>query len=361
VPSVLHLLPHRGGGGERYVDELEAIPGYVHERAWLSPSRSPLAAAPSILARRPALAREARRHDLIHVHGDVASMLVLPLLRSQPGLVTTHGLSFLRRSRGVPFRLARARWSRVAREARRIVCTSHAEREELLALGGSERAARLAVVPNGLALPAPRDGDRRRAIRAELGLGEQEIAGLYLGLLDRYKDPLTAVRAAQLVRGEGVPFTLLVAGDGPLLGAVSRQAGPGLRVLGFREDPKPLLLAADVFAMPSTREGSSYALLEAMGHGLAIVASDGAGISELVGEAAITVAVGDAHAFARAVLALACDGAYRERLGESARARVGECFGVDRFTGSMRALYEAVLAEPETPRAARWARVPDAA
>lgn len=340
------------------MDLLEAMPGYVHERAWLSASRAPLAAAPSILTRRPALARAARRHDLIHVHGDVAAMLALALLRGQPGLVTTHGLSFLRRARGVPMRLARARWSGVAREARRIVCSSRAEREELLALGGA-CDARLAVVPNGIALPAPVEGDRRRAIRAELGIGEEEIAGLYLGLLDRYKDPLTAVRAAQLVRGRGVPFTLLVAGDGPLLSAVSQEAGPGVRVLGFREDPQPLLAAADVFVMPSTREGSSYALLEAMGHGLAVVASDGVGIPELVDDTAIVAAIGDVQGFARGLLALSCDRAYRERLGESARARVAERFGIDRFIISMRALYEALLAEGEGPHAARRERVPD--
>jgi glycosyltransferase involved in cell wall biosynthesis len=354
MPSVLHVLPHSGGGGERYLDLLESMPGYAHERSYLSASRSPLGAAPSTLARRGRLARHARRYDVVHIHGDMASMLALGLLRRGPGLVTTHGLSFLRRAEGLPLRIARRRWARVVREARRIACSSHAEREELLALdGGAAAEAKLVVVPNGIALPRRLDADAREAVRAELGIAQGDVVGLYLGLLDRYKDPLTAVSAAELVRARGVPFTLLVAGDGPLASEVARQSGPAVRVLGFQAEAERLLGAADIFVMPSMREGSSYALLEAMGHGLAVMASDGAGIPELVGEAAVLAPVGDVQAFADGLVALATDRAYREQLGGSARARVGERFGIDRFIDSMRELYEAVLAEGASPAAPR--------
>lgn len=349
MASVLHLLPHPGGGGERYVDLLGSMPGYVHRRAYISASRAPLAAGPSILARRRGLRARAARHDAIHLHGDVAAMLGLPLLRSRPALVSTHGLSFLRRAKGVPLAIARRRWSEVVDCAGTVVCSSHAERDELLALGAPE--ARLAVVPNGIALPPPVDEDRRRALRAELGIAEHEVAGLFLGLLDRNKDPLTVLAAAQIVRDRQLPFTLLLAGEGPLLGAVRRQAGEAVRVLGFRTDGERLLQAADVFVMPSAREGSSYALLEAMSHGLAIVASDGRGLPEMVGEAGIIAPVGDVEAFAEGLGALASDPLRRERLGESARARVRERFGLDRFVAAMRALYETALLADQGPRA----------
>lgn len=345
MPSVLHLLPHTGGGGERYIDLLESMPEWEHRRAWLSATRSPLTAGPSILVSRTKLWTQARRYDLVHIHGDMAAMLGAALLRRRPGLVSTHGLSFLRRANGVPLRAARARWSQVTREARRIVCCSHAERQELLALGDDRIAAKLTVVPNGIALPTLAGSHRRRAARAQLGIDEQEIVGLYLGLLDRYKDPLTAVQAAHAVRGQGIRFTLLVAGDGPLLDAVREQSGPAVRVLGFQPDPQRLLHAADIFVMPSTREGSSYALLEAMGHGLAIAASDGAGIPELVGDTAALAPVGDVHEFAARLIELASDQARRTQLGMSARTRVERCFGIERFIGSMRSLYEEALSE----------------
>jgi glycosyltransferase involved in cell wall biosynthesis len=349
VPSVLHLLPHPGGGGEKYIDLLQGMPGYRHRRECLSASRSALAAVPSMVARAPRLRREARDYDLVHIHGDTAAMIALPLLHRRPGVVSTHGLSFLRRARGVPLLLARARFARVMRTAGLVVCSSQDERAELieLAAGGG---GKLAVVPNGIELPAAADGDRRGATRAALGLASEETVALYLGLLDRYKDPLTAVRAAEGARLRGARLTLLVAGDGPLLEAVRGAAGPATRVLGFREDAERLLEAADIFVMPSRREGSSYALLEAMGHGLAIVASHGPGIPEMLGSAGILAAAGDVDAFADGLLVLASDAEERGRLGASARARVAEHYGVERFTDSMRSLYEELLEEEGSRR-----------
>ena len=136
-------------------------------------------------------------------------------------------------------------------------------------------------MPNGIPPVAP-DPAARAAARAALGLADGDVAGLYLGELSERKDPLVAVRAA---RAAGPPFVLLVAGDGPLAPEVRALAGPSVRVLGHRDDAPALLAAADVFVLPSRREGLSFAVLEAMGHGLAMVVADGAGNPEAVGDA----------------------------------------------------------------------------
>ncbi|HTN23741.1 MAG TPA: hypothetical protein VL120_07110, partial [Solirubrobacteraceae bacterium] len=97
MARVLHILPHRGGGGETYIDLLEGMAGFEHERMPLSAGRTPASAAASIPLRWPRIAAAARRADLVHAHGDVAATLALPLLRAFPSVVTTHGLHFLRR------------------------------------------------------------------------------------------------------------------------------------------------------------------------------------------------------------------------------------------------------------------------
>ena len=84
---------------------------------------------------------------------------------------------------------------------------------------------------------------------------------------------------------QGAPLTLLVAGDGPLRAKVDATASGTVRILGQREDPSRLLAAADIFVMPSQREGQSVAVLEAMRAGLALVVSDGVGNPEAVGDA----------------------------------------------------------------------------
>lgn len=330
---VLHVLPHRGGGAETYIDLLEAIPGSAHRRLPLSPSRRFGEALSALPRRYPALARAARGADLVHVHGDSAAILALPL---RPAVLTTHGLHLLRRAQGVAGAAVGAGMIAAVAASRVTMCTSESESEELRGLLPARLHGRLAVVPNGVDLPAL-DPARRAAARARLGLSDRDVTGVYLGELEPRKDPLTAVHAA---RAAGPPFVLLVAGDGPLAADVAALAGPSVRVLGYRDDPDALLAAADVFVMPSRREGLSFAVLEAMGHGLALVVADGPGNPEAVGDAGLVLPAGDRGAFTAAFRALADDAPQREALGRRARERVAERFTVETLRTGVRSAYE---------------------
>lgn len=336
---MLHVLPHRGGGAETYIDLLERLDGFEHERVALSRGRTPLSAATSLPRGYPAIARAAAGADLVHAHGDVAALLALPLLRRSPSVVTTHGLHFLRRTRGARLAAAQRGFRVVARSAGCIVCTSAAERDELAALLGPELSARLAVVHNGVDVRPPDPG---AVARAELGLGE-EVVVLFLGELEARKAPLVAVAAARRAAADGAPLVLLVAGDGPQAEAVRAWSSSVVRPLGFRRDPERLLAAADIFVLPSEREGLSFAVLEAMAAGLTMVVSDGPGNPEAVGDAGVVVPVGDVAALADALGELALDQARRERLGASARERVRAQFSVEQMLGGVAAAYAAAL------------------
>lgn len=350
--SILHVLPHRGGGGETYIDLLEGdgarggTPGagsFAHARLALSAGRTPTQAAASLPARFPSIARSARRADLVHVHGDTAALLALGLLRGRPSVVTTHGLHLLRRVTGPTRATVVAGLRAAARAADRVICTSHAERDELAALLDDRGAARLVVVHNGIELPPEVDPHQRAAARAELGLEDAEVAALFLGELHERKAPLDAVAAAQSVRARGAPLVLLVAGDGPQAAAVRERAGAAVRPLGFRDDVGRLLAAADLLVMPSVREGLSFAVLEAMGRGLAMVVSDGPGNPEAVGAAGVVVPVGDRAALAGALTRLATDHDERARLGAAARDRVRTTFTLQRLRAHTFDVYRALL------------------
>lgn len=225
--------------------------------------------------------------------------------------------------------------------ADRTVCSSRAERDELAALVPDRARRRLVAVPNGIVLPSGLSTADREAVRASLGLAPNEVAALFLGQLEARKDPLLAIAAAASVASRGLPLVLLVAGEGPLSDQVE---GEGVRALGFRRDPERLLAAADLFVLPSAREGLSLALLEAMGHGLACVVSDEPGNREAVGDAGVVHPVGDAGALTEILAGLVADGAGRARLGAAARARVEERFTEERFVADMRRVLNEVLA-----------------
>jgi glycosyltransferase involved in cell wall biosynthesis len=346
VPSVLHVLPHGGGGGETYVDLLAGGSAFAHDRLTLSGGRTPAQAVVSLPARWPAVARAARRADLVHVHGDTAALLALALLRARPSVVTTHGLHLLRRVEG-PARAAVVQGLRAAAQAAdRVICTSHAERDELAGLLPAPARRRLVVVHNGIELPPPADPAQRSAARAALGLADGDVAALFLGELHERKAPLDAVAAAQAARTRGAPLVLLVAGDGPQTAAVLERAGPAVRPLGFRQDVDRLLTAADLLVVPSAREGLSFAVLEAMGRGLALVVSDTPGNPEAVGDAGVVVPVGDRAALATALTRLVRDGEERARLGAAARERIRTIFTLDRLREGVNATYHDALSRP---------------
>jgi glycosyltransferase involved in cell wall biosynthesis len=285
----------------------------------------------------PAIARRARQFDVVQAHGDVAALLALPVLRSRPSVWTPAGLHLLRRVQGTRARVVRAGLRQVIAASGRVVC-SQTEADDLAPLAGRHRD-KLLVVDNGVRLPPwPAPEERARA-RAELDLADDEVVALFLGQLEERKDPLTPLRATENVEG----LTLLVAGDGPLRAELERHASASIRVLGHT-DPKPLLRAADLFVMPSWREGQSLAVLEAMANGLAMVVSDGAGNPEAVGDAGVIVPVRDVGAWTRELARLVADAAERIRLQQAARRRAEGRFSAERFRRDFEAIYDAVAA-----------------
>jgi glycosyltransferase involved in cell wall biosynthesis len=339
MPTVLHVLRHPGGGAEAYIDLLEDLHSYDSDRIAFSPARSRYRSAALVPLRWPRIARAARHADLIHAHGDTAATLAIPLLRGRPSVVTTHGLHwFRRRGSGA---VARRALNAAIVAASATICTTAAERDELRAVLQPEAAARLVAIPNGVPLPPVLAASDRERARAKLGVPAEALVALFAGRLEARKEPLLAVDAALRAREAGAPIVLLVAGDGPLGAEVAARSGPAVRPLGHSPDLTPLFAACDMFVLPSTREGMSMALLEAMGHGRAVVVADSPGNVEAVGDAGL-VAGQSGPSFADAMQQLA-DPALRTRLATAARERIAEELTADRFLARTRDVYQRAM------------------
>jgi glycosyltransferase involved in cell wall biosynthesis len=344
--TVLHVLPHPGGGAETYIDLLEELEGYEHRRVALSVTRSRLRGVPSVLGRLRRVRRLAREADVVHVHGDMATMLAVPWLRGRPLVITTHGLHRLRRSTGSSGLLVRRRLRAAVAASARTICIARDERDDLAAVLPPSLHDRLVVVANGVPVAPTAEANERRRVRSSLSLGDEDVAVLFAGQLEERKDPLGAIAAVEAARARGTALVLLVAGGGPLEQQVAAREGPAVRALGHRERLADLYAAADLFLLPSHREGMSFALLEAMAHGLAPVVADGTGNAETVGEAGVVFPPGDVEAMSARLADLAGDAGERGRLGAAAKQRIAGELSLERFLEGTREQYEAAVAAP---------------
>lgn len=148
----------------------------------------------------------------------------------------------------------------------------------------------------------------RVSLLQELGLpADSRVIGT-VGRLAAVKDQATLVRALRSLR-RAIPAVLVIVGDGPMrepLAALVAEEGldAAVRLLGDRGDVAGLLAGFEVFALSSTSEGYSIALLEAAMSGLPIVATDVGGNHEIVRDrvAGRLVPPNDPEAMAAALL-----------------------------------------------------------
>ena len=138
------------------------------------------------------------------------------------------------------------------------------------------------VIPNGI--DPLSIGDRELAGRDALGVDDSDFLWLAVGSLLPAKDYPTLLAA--LAELEGGRWQVLVAGEGPLAGALREMAVQlglvdRIRFLGDRSDVPDLLRMADGFVNSSQWEGSPNAVLEAMLVGLPVVATRVGGTPDL--------------------------------------------------------------------------------
>jgi len=169
--------------------------------------------------------------------------------------------------------------------------------------------AKIEVIHTGVELPPIRPARMRQ---------EKFVAG-HLGAFTHEKGQDVAIRAAELL--PDVHFVL--AGDGPLLAEARKSARVSVSFPGFIQDPSAFYAGLDVFIMPSRSEAWGLAALEAMAHGVPVIASNVGGLAEIVkpGEGGWLVPPGDAQALASAIAQAASDPACLRAAGAAARRR----------------------------------------
>ena len=278
---------------------------------------------------------ERERFDLVHVHTPVASLIgrYAAHRAGVPRIVyTAHGFYF--HERMPP--LKRAAFVALERWAGRYTDVLFTQAEEDAAFARARRLAKpgapILAIGNGVDAAAfrPDGGEARARLRAALGTDPARPVILMVGRLVAEKGYPELIAAMREVDAD-----LWIAGErlasdhaGAIDDAMRRaETDPVLRArirfLGYRADVPDLLRAADLFVLPSHREGMPRSIVEAMMTGLPVVGTRIRGTREEVveGETGTLVPVNDPAALAAALNRLAADAALRRRWGEAGRAR----------------------------------------
>ena len=315
-------------------------PGAVALRKEGFPHRPvPMSRAPSLGAQVRAaavLAASLRRDrpDVIHTHtpaGGLAGRAAAVLAGHRAVAHTFHGLPF------PPGEL------RMQEHAFLVAERALARRTALFfsqAVGDAERAVELGIAPRGGVVVigngvdtsrfAPDPADRAR-VRAELGVPDSGVVVLTVARLVRQKGVLELADACWrlaadprlhvVVVGDALPSDRDSAVAALNAHAVGAALGPRWHRVGYREDVDRLLRGADIFVLPSHREGLPRSVIEAMSTGVPVVVSDIPACRELVsnGVEGIIVPVSNAVALAAAIGDLLSDPQRRMAMGQRAR------------------------------------------
>lgn len=202
--------------------------------------------------------------------------------------------------------------------------------------------ARVVVVPNSI----------RPGAQVAQPSGAEPVQALFLGDVAEHKGAFTLLDAWQRAM-EAQPSSprarLVLAGDGDLDRARRQVRALGLQDVDIRGwvDPRQvddLLSGSQVLVLPSRGEGQPMAVLEAMGRGLCVIASDVGGIPDLIDDTCgVLVPVDDVEALAAALKRVVDDDSARRGLGSAAHRRVEEHFNADRVWRMLDDLYQELL------------------
>lgn len=216
-------------------------------------------------------------------------------------------------------------------------------------------AARLAVLAEGSICGV--DGQRfrpdpqaRAQVREQLGIAPSAPVILYLGRVHPDKGIAELAQAFASLSDAQPDLHLVVVGPdegGQRLLAPALEAAPArVHVVGLTPAAERFVAAADVFCLPSYREGFGLSLLEAAAAGVPCVASRIYGITDAVddGVTGLLVPVRDAAALAGGLRRLVDDPGLRARMGEAARLRAAQRFSSAVLLEAWRELYRQQLA-----------------
>lgn len=339
-------FPARQGGMSRHIEEVyarlaargHAVTVYCRTAAAGSEHRGMHVRTVPVIPRSPfdrfsysatASWRAARSDaDVVHYHSySNSGFSFLPRWRGKPAVMTVHRLEWLDEKWGpVGGGMLRVNAWITHRVAGAFIAVSPEFADYVRAHVDPGRP--VVRIPNGVTVPDDVVDDAP----ARLGYRPGEFLLAVSRLVpEKGLDVLVDALEAMAGAGEPCPLPVAVAGQArqptafsAALAARAERAVPPVRLLGVQPAGvvHGLYRGARALVAPSRAEGNPLTVIEAMAHGLCVVASDIPPHRDLLDDTGILVPVGDAEALAAALHRVAVDPDGTRELGRRARARI---------------------------------------
>jgi len=271
------------------------------------------------------LADQLQKRRIKHLHNHIASSsCTVAMLAAELG-----GFSFSFTMHGPHIFFEPYRWClpEKLQRAKFVVCISHFCRSQGFYFAPISHWSSLHIIHCGveprLYLPSTHTPDRKRL--------------LYVGRLSPEKGVPVLLESLRSVQESHPDVTLTIVGDGPSRREWEQwvaQYGLSNQVdfVGYRsqQEVRQYLRETDVFVLPSFAEGVPVSLMEAMAAAVPVVATQVAGVSELVeaGVSGYVVPPGSAEVLTAAIVALLNSPEQRSRMGAAGRAKVEADFNL---------------------------------
>ncbi|MCI6256659.1 MAG: glycosyltransferase family 4 protein [Clostridiales bacterium] len=284
--------------------------------------------------------------DLVHCHYLREHYTALLAKRYDPHIRVVYTNHFVMANDAVT-RLSN-RWMDKRQDQMIAVCNRG--KEQLIRNGWS--GERIQVIFNSVD-PAVWAGDRSEStLRRELGLSDDRFVMLCASRFAEDKGHKYLIDSVKrLTTITDVPFTLVLAGDGPLLEPAKAQVKElGLedcvKFIGFRKDIKNLYKGSDLYVNSSEHEALSYLIIEAMAAGLPVIATDMGGNRDIVNDEAgcgLLVKYDDPVSMSDAMKRLMEDKELLESCRQGALRTIDEKFEIHKWMDKTFAAYQAAM------------------
>ncbi len=210
------------------------------------------------------------------------------------------------------------------------------EIKTFLESGCGFRSGRIRVIQNGIFLPTQEAG---KSGRDEFVIGS-------CGRLSPVKNYKLFIDIAKIVRGNSEEPRFLLAGEGPEKNRLAKLCSVyGLNgcfsMPGHLLDMDSFYRSIDIFINTSWHEGVPMSVLEAMGHGIPVIAPDVGGFPEIIdhGIDGFLIPGHSPGLFADRCIELHSDRAKLERMSAAARKKIERRFSVHRMAEDYIRLY----------------------